>query len=80
MADKKQQQSIQGTVVKISSLNTIRIATKVTKVHPLYRKRYTLTKYFVAHDADNSAKIGDNVTIVMCKPISKNKHWTLLGK
>jgi len=80
MTDQKHQPSIKGTVVKVSSANTIRISTKVTKVHPLYRKRYSQMKHYVAHDPSNTAKVGDLVTIVQCRPISKNKHWTLLEK
>jgi len=73
-------QHISGTVVRVSSAQTIRIATKVTKVHPLYHKRYSQVKYFVAHDPNNSCKVGDAVTIAMCSPISKSKHWTVVAK
>ena len=73
-------QSIQGTVTKVSSAQTIRVTTKVTKVHPLYRKRYSQLKHFVVHDPKNTAKVGDSVSIVPCRPVSKNKHWTLLEK
>jgi small subunit ribosomal protein S17 len=78
--DKINNQPVTGTVVRVSSANTIRVAFKVTKVHPIYRKRYTLTKHFVAHDESNTAKVGDEVIIVMCRPISKSKHWTVLAK
>ena len=80
MADKQTQKTIQGTVVKLSSNQTIRVATKITKVHPIYRKRYSLLKHFVVHDQDNQAKVGDIVTITMCRPVSKNKRWTVLAK
>lgn len=70
-------QPITGTVVKVSDPHTIRVTYKVTKVHPLYRKRYTLSKYVVAHDPNSSAKVGDIVTVVMCRPISKTKRWTI---
>ena len=80
MSEQSAQQGIQATVVKVSSAQTIRVATKITKVHPLYRKRYSQVKHYVAHDPNSSAKVGDTVTIVMCRPISKNKHWTLLEK
>jgi len=73
----KNLQPITGVVSKVSDPHTIRIATKVTKMHPLYRKRYTLTKHYVAHDPKGTAKVGDEVTIVMCRPISKTKHWTI---
>jgi len=78
--EQKNHQHITGTVVRVSSNQTIRIATKVTKVHPLYHKRYSQMKYFVAHDETNSSKVGDEVTIAMCSPISKRKHWTVVAK
>lgn len=68
-------QTITGTVVKAGSANTITIATKVTKVHPLYRKRYTLVKKYTAHDASGAVKVGETVTIVPCRPMSKTKRW-----
>ncbi len=74
---KKNLQPITGVVDRVSSDSTIRIATRVTKVHPIYRKRYTLTKQYVAHNPGGAAKLGDTVTILMCKPISKTKHWTI---
>jgi small subunit ribosomal protein S17 len=75
MSEQKNQHTITGTVVKVSSANTIKIATKVTKVHPLYHKRYSRTRHYVAHDPNNSVQVGDQVTIASCRPISKNKHW-----
>ena len=31
-----------------------------------------------AHDENNSAVIGDQVTVKECRPISKNKTWVLV--
>jgi small subunit ribosomal protein S17 len=63
------------TVVKKSSAQTIRVATKITKVHPIYKKRYTLTRHYLVHDEAGTAEVGQEITIVSCKPISKLKHW-----
>lgn len=75
MPDKPQVQTITGTVVKRSSAQTIRVSTKITKVHPLYRKRYSQLKHYTAHDPEDKCQVGDQVTIVACRPISKTKHW-----
>lgn len=75
MNNPKQVQSIQGTVVKRCSTQTIRIETKVTKVHPLYKKRYTRTRHYLAHDPADNTEIGSQVTIIACRPISKSKFW-----
>jgi len=70
-------QTITGTIVKVSSTQTVKVATKVTKVHPLYRKRYSLTKQYTAHDEAGTAKVGDIVTIIPCRPVSKTKRWAI---
>ncbi|MEI6477872.1 MAG: 30S ribosomal protein S17 [bacterium] len=77
MSDHKQ--IIKGTVVRLSSAQTIKVASKVTKVHPLYRKRYSQVRHYVAHDPAGTAQVGDLVVIESCRPISKRKHWILQG-
>lgn len=76
----KKYQTITGIVTKLCSSQTIQVSTKVTKVHPLYRKRYSLVRKYIAHDQNDGVKVGDTVTIIACRPISKLKHWTLLEK
>jgi small subunit ribosomal protein S17 len=53
----------------------VRISTK--KLHPLYKKYVTQSRKYKAHDEKNDAKAGDTVRIVECRPISKDKCWTL---
>ena len=45
--------------------------------HPKYKKYQTRTKKFLVHDPENTAKVGDQVTIVACRPISKLKRFKL---
>lgn len=71
---------LQGTVVSDKSSQTITVLVERRFMHPLYKKVVRRTKKFRAHDADNSAAIGDVVRIEECKPISKTKSWTLLDK
>ncbi len=47
--------------------------------HPKYKKFIRKSTKLMAHDADNSCGVGDTVTITECKPISKNKSWTLVS-
>lgn len=76
MADARTQ-VIVGTVVQKSGLQTVKVAVRTTKVHPIYKKRYSRTRHFQVHDAAESAKIGDEVKIVPCRPISKTKRWMI---
>lgn len=50
------------------------------KIHPKYKKRYTVTKKFKAHDEENIYKAGDLVIIEECKPLSKEKRWKIIKK
>lgn len=66
-----------GTVVSDKADKTIVISTRVRRTHPLYKKQYTVTTKFMAHDAKNEAKVGDMVTIIETRPISSRKRFTL---
>ena len=55
---------------------TVKIERKVK--HPLYGKVMKRATKVHAHDENNSAVIGDQVTVKECTPISKNKPWVLL--
>ncbi len=47
------------------------------KETPLYKRILTKRKKFYAHDESRSAKVGDVVRIVECRPLSKLKRWRL---
>lgn len=72
------QRTIQGEVVSDKSDKTIVVAIKTRKTHPLYKKLYSSTKKFLAHDENNSAHTGDIVEIVESRPLSKRKRWSLV--
>jgi|TARA_B100001093_G_scaffold167064_1_gene159637 small subunit ribosomal protein S17 len=55
---------------------TVKIERKVK--HPLYGKVMKRATKVHAHDENNSAVIGDQVTVKECRPISKNKTWVLV--
>ncbi len=56
------------------------IVVKVTNFvkHPKYQKYQTVTKKYKVHDENGVAKMGDTVKIVETRPISKDKHFTLV--
>ena len=66
-----------GTVSSKKTDKTIVVTEHVRLTHPLYRKQYTVTKRFMAHDERNEAHEGDKVAIVECRPVSARKHFTL---
>lgn len=66
-----------GTVASKKTDKTIVVAEHVRLTHPLYRKQYTVTKRFMAHDENNEAQEGDKVAIVETRPLSARKHFKL---
>ena len=69
--------SITGIVSSDKADKTIVVTVRERKSHPLYRKQYTVSKKFTAHDEKNEAHVGDRVIIVETRPISKNKSHKL---
>jgi len=67
-----------GTVVSDVQDKTIVVKTVRRVTHPLYKKQYTVSKNYQAHDEKNEAQVGDKVSIAETKPISKNKSWKLV--
>jgi small subunit ribosomal protein S17 len=70
---------LQGTVVSDKNKDTIVVRVERRFTHPLLKKTVRRSKKYQAHDAGNTAKVGDNVSIQECAPISKNKRWTLVA-
>ncbi|MCA9301263.1 30S ribosomal protein S17 [Candidatus Nomurabacteria bacterium] len=66
-----------GTVVSDIQDKTIVVKTERRVTHPIYRKQYTVSKKYQAHDDKNEAKVGDKVSISEIKPVSKTKTWKL---
>ena len=66
-----------GTVVSDIQDKTIVVKTERRVTHPIYRKQYTVSKKYQAHDDKNEAKVGDKVSISETKPVSKTKTWKL---
>ena len=56
---------------------TVKIERKVK--HPLYGKVVKRASKVHAHDENNTASIGDIVSVKECRPISKTKTWVLVS-
>ncbi len=69
--------SIQGIVVSDKADKTIVLSVTQRKTHPIYKKQYSRTSKYIAHDEKNEAKIGDMVEVIETRPISKRKTLTL---
>ena len=67
-----------GQVVSAKMSKTIVVEESRRVPHPLYKRIIGKRKKFYAHDEDGSAKVGDVVRIIECRPLSKLKHWRLV--
>lgn len=70
---------LQGTVVSDKNNKTIVVKVERRFTHPLFKKTVRRTKNYKAHDETNVHKVGDLVSIEECRPISKDKRWTVLS-
>lgn len=68
-----------GTVVTNKNDKTIAVLVVSKNPHPKYKKLVTISKKFFAHDEKNEAKLGDVVTIVETRPLSRTKRFRLVS-
>jgi small subunit ribosomal protein S17 len=66
-----------GEVVSTRMQKTIVVEVIRRVPHTLYKRIISKRKKFYAHDEDGTAKTGDVVRIVECRPLSKTKRWRL---
>ena len=69
-----------GKVVSDARDKTVSVLIERRVKHPLYGKIVKKFMKYQAHDEQNQYKIGDLVTIVETKPISKSKTWLVQSK
>jgi len=75
MANKK----FQGTVLSDKMDKTIVVVVNRIRMHPLYKKRYTISKRYKVHDPKEEAKVDDKIIFEECRPLSKDKRWRLIS-
>ncbi|MEC8147893.1 MAG: 30S ribosomal protein S17 [Pseudomonadota bacterium] len=73
----KKARSVNGTVISCKTEKTILVLVERRIKHPLYRKFVRKSSKIMAHDEKSVCAEGDIVSIEECRPISKNKSWTL---
>jgi len=69
-----------GTVVSDKGDKTVVVRVERRVKHPLYGKIIKLSKKYHAHDEGNAFKLGEQVRIQECAPISKLKSWSVLER
>ena len=69
--------TLTGIVTSDKRDKTITVTVTSRETHPIYKKQYTVTRKYAAHDENNDANKGDTVVITETRPISKNKSFKL---
>lgn len=77
--EKKTKRTITGRVVSDKMDKTVSVAIERLIKHPVYGKYIRRTSKVLAHDASNECKPGDRVQISECRPVSKNKAWSVVS-
>ena len=70
--------TVTGRVVSDKMDKTISVAVERLVKHPVYSKYIRRTTKLLAHDEDNTCKLGDVVAIVESRPYSKHKSWRVV--
>ncbi len=68
-----------GIVASDKMKDTVVVVVERYTKHPQYAKFIKSNKRFKAHDAGNTKKVGEKVTIEECAPISKDKHFRIIS-
>ncbi|MCR3905926.1 30S ribosomal protein S17 [Peloplasma aerotolerans] len=76
--ERNQRKVYTGKVVSDKMDKTITVVVDTYKKSPLYRKSVKVSKKFHVHDEEGLAGIGDTVTIMETRPLSKTKRFRLL--
>jgi small subunit ribosomal protein S17 len=66
-----------GEVVSTRMAKTIIVQVTRRVAHPVYKRIVTKRRKFYAHDEQGTAKVGDVVRIIECRPLSRLKRWQL---
>ncbi len=69
--------TLTGVVTSAKADKTITVTVTSRETHPIYKKQYTVSRKYTAHDETNQAGAGDTVVISESRPISKTKTWVL---
>lgn len=75
---KSNKRQLTGMVVSDKNDKTIVVRVETQIKHPLLKKYIRRRKKFMAHDPQNECGIGDKVTIIESRPLSKRKRWELV--
>ena len=78
MSERNLRKTRVGRVVSDKMDKTVVVAIQDNVKHPLYKKIIKNTIRLKAHDENNACGVGDRVSIMETRPLSKDKRWRLV--
>ncbi len=79
MENQRNQRKFKIGIVTSDKMNKTRVVqTQSLARHPKYTRIIKVSRKFKVHDEANASKIGDKVRVMETRPISRDKHWTLV--
>ncbi|MGC9356709.1 MAG: 30S ribosomal protein S17 [Anaerolineae bacterium] len=74
---KERRKRLVGFVTSDKMDKTVVVRVERRYRHPLYKKVVSSAKKYMAHDEENSCRIGDKVEILESRPLSRRKRWVV---
>ena len=78
MGERAKRKVREGVVASNAMDKTVVVVWERKFPHPLYRKVVKRSKRLIAHDEDNSCRVGDLVRVMETRPLSKTKRWRVV--
>ena len=75
---KKNKKRLKGQVISDKMNKTVVVLVNRFVKHSKYKKYIKRSKRIKAHDEEGKYKVGDNITIEECRPLSKDKHFRVV--
>jgi small subunit ribosomal protein S17 len=77
MSERGHRKTQVGIVVSDKMEKTVLVKVDRLVKHSVYSKYIKRSVKYKVHDELNSSKVGDRVQIIECRPLSKDKRWSL---
>lgn len=78
MSERNQRKTLTGTVTKLSGQKSVKVTYSFKIRHPLYNKEVKRQTVVHAHDEDDVCGLGDRVSIMETRPLSKLKRFRVV--
>lgn len=72
--------SFTGVIISLKSPQTAVVVVEYVRTHALYKKQMRRARKMKAHYEEGQYQVGEMVTIVETRPLSKDKHFRIVSQ